>query len=61
MLKALVLALAGRSNSPILLINNLIVPDRPKGEVTIAEANQLRQIDLLMLALFRAKERTELD
>jgi hypothetical protein len=39
MLKALVLALAGRSDSPVLLINNLIVLDCSKGEVTIAEAN----------------------
>jgi hypothetical protein len=61
MLKALVPALAGRSDSPVLLINDLVVPERPEGEVTMAEANQLRQMDLLMLALFGAKERTELD
>jgi hypothetical protein len=39
MLKALVLALAGRSDSSVLLINNLVVLDCPEGEVTIAEAN----------------------
>jgi hypothetical protein len=61
MLKAVIPALEGRSDSPVLLINDIVVPDRPEGEVTMAEANQLRQMDLLMLALFGAKERTELD
>jgi hypothetical protein len=61
MLKALIPALEGRSDNPVLLINDLVVPERPESEVTMAEANQLRQMDLLMLALFGAKERTELD
>jgi hypothetical protein len=61
MLKALVPALEGRTDNPILLINDLIVPERAEGRVTMAEANQLRQMDLLMLALFGGKERSELD
>lgn len=61
MLRALIPALEGRTDNPILLINDLIVPERAEGEVTMAEANQLRQMDLLMLALFGAKERTERD
>jgi hypothetical protein len=61
MLRALVPALEGRNDNPILLINDVIVPERPEGDVTMAEANQLRQMDLLMLALFGAKERTEND
>jgi hypothetical protein len=39
MVKALILALAGRSDSSVLLINNLVVLERLEGEVTIAEAN----------------------
>jgi hypothetical protein len=61
MLRALVPALEGRNDNPILLINDVIVPERPEGDVTMTEANQLRQMDLLMLALFGAKERTEND
>jgi hypothetical protein len=61
MLKALIPALQGRSDSPVLLIKDLVVPERPGDEVTMAEANQLRQMDLLMLASFGAKEKTELD
>jgi hypothetical protein len=37
------------------------VPERAEGAVTMAEANRHRQLDLLMLALFGAKERTEND
>jgi hypothetical protein len=61
MLKSLVPALEGRTDNPIILINDLVVPERAAGTVTMAEANQLRQMDLLMLALFGGKERTELD
>jgi hypothetical protein len=39
MLKALIPALEGRSDNPVLLINDIVVPDRPEGEVTMAEAN----------------------
>lgn len=61
MLRALIPALEGRSDSPIVLINDIIVPERAEGEVTRVEENQHRQLDLLMLALFGAKERTEKD
>jgi hypothetical protein len=39
MLKALIPALEGRSDSPVVLIKDLVVPKRPGGEVTTAEAN----------------------
>ncbi|KAH3970206.1 hypothetical protein HBH70_214960 [Parastagonospora nodorum] len=61
MLRALIPALEGRTDNPVVLINDVIVPERAEGVVTMAEANQLRQMDLLMLALFGAKERTEND
>jgi hypothetical protein len=61
MLRALIPALEGRNDHPIVLINDVIVPERAEGAVTRAEENQHRQLDLLMLALFGAKERTEKD
>jgi hypothetical protein len=61
MLRALIPALEGRKDNPVVLINDSIVPERAEGAVTTAEENQHRQMDLLMLALFGAKERTERD
>lgn len=61
MLRSLIPVLEGRSDSPMILINDIIVPERAEGAVTRAEENQHRQLDLLMLALFGAKERTEKD
>jgi hypothetical protein len=61
MLRALIPALEGRLDNPLILINDCIVPERAEGAVTMAEANQHRQLDLLMLALFGGKERTESD
>jgi hypothetical protein len=61
MLRAIIPALEGRSDDPILLINEVIVPEYAEGAVTRSEENQHRQLDLLMLALFGAKERTEKD
>jgi hypothetical protein len=61
MLRALIPALEGRIDNPVVLINDSIVPERAEGAVTTAEENQHRQMDLLMLALFGAKERTERD
>jgi hypothetical protein len=58
MLRALIPALEGRTDNPIVLINDVIVPERAEGAVTRAEENQHRQLDLCMLALFGAKERT---
>jgi hypothetical protein len=58
MLRALIRALEGRNDEPIILINDIIVPERAEGAVTRAEKNQLRQYDLCMLVLFGAKERT---
>jgi hypothetical protein len=68
-LQALIPALENRTDDPRILINDIIVPERAGGPaveggkevVTVAEENQLRQMDLLMLALFGAKERTEED
>jgi hypothetical protein len=61
MLRALIPALEGRLDNPVVLISDCIVPERAEGAVTMAEANRHRQLDLLMLALFGAKERTEND
>jgi hypothetical protein len=61
MLRALVPALEGRSDNPVLLINDCIVPEGAEHTVTRVEVNQHRQLDLLMLALFGAKERTAAD
>jgi hypothetical protein len=67
LLQALIPALENRTDEPRILINDIIVPEqagRPGTEggnehVTMAEANTLRQMDLLMLLLFGGKERTE--
>ncbi|KAF1848831.1 S-adenosyl-L-methionine-dependent methyltransferase [Cucurbitaria berberidis CBS 394.84] len=61
MLRSLIPALEDRSDDPRILINDIIVPERAEGAVTRAEENQHRQMDLLMLALFGAKERTKRD
>jgi hypothetical protein len=61
MLKALLPALENRSDDPRILLNDIIVPERAEGNITRCEENQHRQLDLLMLALFGAKERTEKD
>lgn len=69
MLQALVPALERRSDDeyeydsdePVLLINEVIVPERGEPGITRAEENQLRQLDLMMMGLFGAKERTRKD
>jgi hypothetical protein len=61
MLRALIPALDGRLDNPVVLISDCIVPECVGGAVTMTEANRHRQLDLLMLALFGAKERTESD
>ena len=61
MLQSLIPAVEDRTDDPRILINDIIVPERAEGEVTRAEENQHRQLDLLMLALFGAKERTAAD
>jgi hypothetical protein len=61
MLQALIPALEDRDDEATLLINEVIVPERAGGNITRAEENQLRQLDLMMMALFGAKERTEKD
>ncbi|OAL45663.1 S-adenosyl-L-methionine-dependent methyltransferase [Pyrenochaeta sp. DS3sAY3a] len=61
MLKALLPALENRSDDPRILLNDVVVPERAEGKVTRSEENQHRQLDLLMLALFGAKERTKKD
>jgi hypothetical protein len=59
MLRALIPALEGRDDNPVILINDVIVPERAEDAVTRAEENQHRQLDLCMMALFGAKERTK--
>jgi hypothetical protein len=61
MLRAVVPALENRDDEPILLINDCIVPERAEGEITRAEEHQHRQLDMVMLTIFGAKERTERD
>ncbi|KAH8712112.1 S-adenosyl-L-methionine-dependent methyltransferase [Phaeosphaeriaceae sp. PMI808] len=61
MLRSLIPALQDRTDGPLILINDIIVPERAVGAITRAEENAHRQMDLLMLALFGAKERTEAD
>jgi hypothetical protein len=61
MLRAIVPALENRDDDPILLINDCIVPERAEGNITRAEEHQHRQLDLIMLTMFGAKERTERD
>lgn len=61
MLRALIPALENRSDDPRILLNDIVVPERAEGDITRSEENQHRQLDLLMLALFGAKERTERD
>lgn len=60
MLQALLPALEGRPDA-ILLINEVIVPERADVGITRAEENQLRQLDLMMMSLFGAKERSRKD
>lgn len=43
------------------MINDIVVPERIEADRTTTEENQHRQMDLLMLASFGAKERTESD
>jgi hypothetical protein len=57
MLCALIPALEGRDDDPVILINDVIVPERAEDAVTRAEENQHRQLDICMMALFGAKER----
>jgi hypothetical protein len=61
MLRAVVPALENRNDEPILLINDCIVPERAEGEITRTEEHQHRQLDMVMLTLFGAKERTTRD
>ncbi|KAH8698013.1 hypothetical protein GQ44DRAFT_97028 [Phaeosphaeriaceae sp. PMI808] len=61
MLRSLIPALEGRSDDPVLFINDIVVPERATGSVMRTEENEHCQMDILMLALFGAKERTEQD
>jgi hypothetical protein len=69
MLRALIPALENRTDNPMIVINEIVVPERAGGSaveggkeiVTRTEENQHRQMDLAMLALFGAKERTAKD
>ncbi|KAI8930833.1 hypothetical protein NX059_011854 [Plenodomus lindquistii] len=60
-LRGLIPALEGRSDEARLLINDCIVPQRASGDITRSEENTFRQLDLMMMMLFGAKERTEDD
>jgi hypothetical protein len=59
MLHALIPALEGRDDNPIILINDIVVPERAEGAVTRTEENRHRQLDLCMMALFGGKQRTK--
>jgi hypothetical protein len=54
-------ALENRSEAVKILINDCIVPQYGTGGVTRSEENRHRQLDLMMMTLFGAKERTEKD
>ncbi|KAH9875583.1 hypothetical protein IAQ61_003047 [Plenodomus lingam] len=60
-LRGLIPALEGRSGDARLLINDCIVPQRAGGDITRSEENTFRQLDLMMMLLFGAKERTKDD
>ncbi|KAF2848430.1 S-adenosyl-L-methionine-dependent methyltransferase [Plenodomus tracheiphilus IPT5] len=60
-LRGLIPALEGRPDDARLLINDCIVPQRAGGDITRSEENSFRQLDLMMMMLFGAKERTEDD
>jgi hypothetical protein len=61
LLQCLLPALENRSESVQVLINDCIVPQYGTGGVTRSEENRHRQLDLMMMTLFGAKERTEKD
>ncbi|KAH8695842.1 hypothetical protein GQ44DRAFT_790303, partial [Phaeosphaeriaceae sp. PMI808] len=46
MLRSLIPALEGRSDDPVLLINDIVVPERATGSVTRTEENEHRQMDI---------------
>ncbi|KAF2844003.1 S-adenosyl-L-methionine-dependent methyltransferase [Plenodomus tracheiphilus IPT5] len=57
-LRALLPALDNRSDSARLLINDCVVPPCAGGNITRSEERGIRQLDLMMMTLFGAKERT---
>ncbi|KNG52883.1 sterigmatocystin 8-o-methyltransferase precursor, partial [Stemphylium lycopersici] len=61
LLRSLLPALENRSEAVHILINDCIVPQYGTGGVTRSEENRHRQLDLMMMTLFGAKERTEKD
>jgi hypothetical protein len=61
LLRCLLPALENRSEAAQVLINDCIVPQYGTGGVTRSEENRHRQLDLMMMTLFGAKERTEKD
>jgi hypothetical protein len=61
LLRCLLPALENRSEAVQVLINDCIVPQYETGGVTKSEENRHRQLDLMMITLFGAKERTEKD
>ncbi|RAQ98979.1 sterigmatocystin 8-o-methyltransferase precursor [Stemphylium lycopersici] len=61
LLRSLLPALENRSEAVHILINDCIVPQYGTGGVTRSEENRHRQLDLMMMTLFGAKERTEED
>jgi hypothetical protein len=60
-LRALVPALDGRSDSPVSYIKDYILREQADPALIRAEKINYRQLDPLVLALFGAKERTEND
>ena len=58
-IRALVPALAASPKDTVLLLNETIIPER--GSIPLTVERRMRQIDIAMLLLFNAKQRTESD
>jgi hypothetical protein len=59
-LQSLIPALGNRrrGESPVLLINDFILPENANGDVSVSEVHQQKQLDVLMMVLSGAKART---
>ena len=58
-IRALVPALAASPKDTVLLLNETIIPER--GSIPLTAERRMRQIDIAMLVIFNAKQRTESD
>ena len=56
-LRSLVPALAAAPKDTVLLLNETVIPER--GSIPFTEERRMRQIDIAMLMIFNAKQRTE--